>query len=513
MNIFFIKRWLSLALTVLMLFSVTVAAVSCANSDDQPDNTADTTTVAPAGEDNTPADTTTAAEVADTTTAPLVEDDLPELNFGNTTFHFLTWKQGVQEYYAKDQTGDAVNDAIYYRNLEVENRLGVKLEYTEIAGNSSAFREYCQTVMTAVSAGDKSYDALGCYLRSAGVLTLQHALVDLLEVDHINFDQPWWPSSLTELNTIDDKLYFMSGDIATSLVYQMMFMIYNNDLGEAQGLTNPQDMVLEGKWTQDQMLAMATNIYSDLDASGGKSEGDRYGLFSYQHPNLDIFYMGADMHYVEPLASGELALSEDVLSEKSYAIIDKLIKLFYNSNDGYYTHKLTDSSTLMYGNSLLYNTTGQQLAQVYYNTDMNYSILPAPKYEEAQASYLTPVAFTHSMYCIPISARDADMSGAVLECLASESYRTVTPALFESSFKYKYSKGEADSKIFELIRSGVVFDIGRPFFDELGGDASSPIRVWRMQIENGANFLASKSKTFIKQWDKALTTMNQNLLG
>lgn len=508
-----IKKLLSLLLAVLMLASVTVAAASCANSDDQPDNTADTTTATPSDEANTPSDTTTAAQVDDVTTEPLVQDDLPELNYNNTTFNFLVWKQGVQEYYAESQTGDAVNDAIYARNLEVENRLGVKLSYTEIKGNSSAFREYCQTVMTAVNAGDKSYDALGCYLRSAGVLTLQHALVDLLEVDHVNFDQPWWPSSLTELNTIDDKLYFMSGDIATSLLYQMMFMVYNNDLGEAQGLTNPQDMVLEGKWTQDAMLAMAANIYSDLDASGDKSEGDRYGLFSYQHPNLDIFYMGAGMHYLEPTESGELKLSDDILSEKSYAIIDKLIAIFYDSNDGYYTHKLSDSSTLMYGNSLLYNTTGQSLAQVYYNSDMNYSILPAPKYDEQQEKYLTPVAFTHSMYCIPISARDADMSGAVLECLASESYRTVSPALFESSFKYKYSKGEADSKIFEMIRSGVVFDIGRPFFDELGGDDSSPIRIWRKQIESGSNFLSSASKIYTKQWDKALSEMNKNLIG
>lgn len=513
MNKVYVKRWLSLMLAVLMLASVTVVAASCANSDDQPDAPAGTTTAAPSGDNgDTPADTT-AAQAADTTTEVLVEDDLPELNFNNTVVNFLAWKQGVQEYYADSQTGDAVNDAIYNRNLEVENRLGVKLEYTEIKGNSSAFRDYCQTVMTAVNSGDGSYDALACYLRSAGVLTLQHALTDLLEVDYINFDQPWWPSSLTELNTIDNKLYFMSGDIATSLIYQMMFMIYNNDLGEAQGLTNPQDIVLEGKWTQDTMLAMAANVYADLDASGGKSEGDQYGLFSYQHPNLDIFYMGADMHYVEPTASGELALSADVLSEKSYAIIDKLIDIFYNSNDGYFTHKLSDSSTLMYGNSLLYNTTGQSLAQVYYNADMNYSILPAPKYDEAQEKYLTPVAFTHSMYCIPISAKNADMVGAIFECLASESYRTVTPALFESSFKYKYSKGEADSEIFEFIRAGVVFDIGRPFFDELGGDDVSPIRIWRKQIESGTNFLTSTSKTYVKKWEKSLSDMNKNLIG
>ena len=102
--------------------------------------------------------------------------------------------------------------------MTVEERLGVTLEFNEIKGNSSAFQEYCQTVMTAVNAGDNSYDALACYLRSAGVLTLQHGLEDLLAVDYVDFTQPWWPASLTELNTVNDKLFFMSGDIATSLL-------------------------------------------------------------------------------------------------------------------------------------------------------------------------------------------------------------------------------------------------------------------------------------------------------
>ena len=504
------KKWLSLALAALILISVLAVAVSCAkNGDDTP---SDTTTVSPSGN---PDDT---GNGTNGTTAPVnseeyVNDDLPsDLNYKNEEVNFLTWDQSVSEYFAEEQTGDAVNDAIYYRNIEVENRLGVKLEYNVIKGNSSAVNEFCQTVMTTISAGgDSSYDAIGCYLRSAGVLTLQHGLVDLLEVDYLNFDQPWWPSSLTELNTINDKLFFMSGDIATSLLYQMMFMIYNNDLGESLSLTSPQELALEGKWTQEVLFSMAANVYSDLDASGDKSEGDQFGLFSYQHPNLDIFYMGAGLNYVDPDANGDLVLSSDILSEKSYGIIDSLNALYYDSNDGYFTKKLSDSSTLMYGNSLFYNITGQLLAQQFYNADMSYSILPAPKYDEQQASYLTPVAFTHSMYCIPISASNVDMSGAVLECLASESYRQVTPALFESAFKYKYSKGENDAEIFEMIRSGIVFDIGRPFFDELGGDSSSPIRIWRKQIENGANLLSSGSKTYNKMWTNALADINKAL--
>ena len=502
------KKQLCLVLAVLMLLSIMTA---CAESGDETPDTVETTTPAPGAD--VPGDSTETTPATQETTEA-TPDNLPtDLNFKNEQIDFLAWKQGVQEYYADEQNGDAVNDAIYYRNITVEERLGVKLAFNEIKGNSSAFQEYCQTVMTTVNAGDASYDALACYLRSAGVLTLQHGLEDLLSVEHVDFTQPWWPSSLTELNTVNDKLYFMSGDIATSLLYQMMFMIYNTKLGADLAQEDPQALALEGKWTQDKLIEMAAGAYADLDTSGSKTEADQYGLFSYQHPNLDIFYMGAGLNYIDPTDSGELKLSDDILSEKSYGIIDKLNALFYSSNDGFFTKSVSDGAIIEAGVSLFYNITGQLLTQRFYNSEMSYSILPAPKYDEAQASYLTPVAFTHSMYCIPVSAAKADMSGAVLECMASEGYRQVTPALFESSFKYKYSKGENDAKIFELIRSGVVFDIGRPFFDELGGDSSSPIRVWRQQIENGVNRLSSSSKTFLKRWESAIVSINKGLLG
>ena len=513
-----LRRSISLLLTVLMLLLTLVTAVACSDPVDNSGETNDEV-ITPAGDNGSSGATTPAPEgdgdgsEVTTPSGELKDDDLPEdLDFGQESIDFLAWKQGVTEYFAESQNGDAVNDAIYYRNIDVEERLGVKLNFEIIPGNSSAFREYCQTVMNTVNAGDSSYDALACYLRSAGVLTLQHGLNDLLEVDYLNFEQPWWPSSLTELNTVNDKLFFMSGDIATSLLYQMMFMIYNTELGNDLALTDPQLAAIDGKWTQDMMIAMSAGAYADLDGSGDKSEGDRYGLFSYLHPNLDIFYMGAGLNYLKPTDDGELKLTDDVLSEKSYAIIDKLNGLYYSSNDGYFTKDISDDSVLMAGNALFYNITGQLLTKTFYNSEMSYSILPAPKYDEAQANYLTPVAFTHSMYCIPTSAANADMSGAVLECMASEGYRQVTPALFESSFKYKYSQGENDAKMFEVIRSGIVFDIGRPFFDELGGDSTSPIRIWRQQIENGANRLSSMSKTFLKRWNTAIESINKGLL-
>ena len=124
--------------------------------------------------------------------------------------------------------------------------------------------------------------------------------------------------------------------------------------------------------------------------------------------------------------------------------IDRLNALYQNSNDGYFT-KSASANLYSEGNSLFYNVTGQHLSNNFRGSEVNYSILPAPKYDETQENYRTAVAFTHTMYCIPIDAKNTDKSGAVLECMASEAYRNVTPALFETAFKYQYSKNPHDA--------------------------------------------------------------------
>ena len=501
------KRTLSLILAAVMLFAL-AATVGCGSKEDPA-----ATTAAPTGGETT----TQAAATEATTESPYdangyLKDTLDEtLSFGGESFHILAWEHSLPEFEVEEQTGNVIENAIYTRNANTEDRLGVDLEFTIIKGNSAAFQEFCQEVAKSVNAGDGSYDAIGCYLRSAGVMTLQHLLVDMLEVEHLNFEMPWWSDTLLELNTIHDRLYFISGDIASTLLYQMMFMVYNNDLGDQFNLTNPQQIAMEGKWTQELLLQMSTGIYSDLDNNGKKSEGDRFGLFSTAHPNLDIFYMGADMSYVEPNADGDLVLSPDILSEKALSIIDRFNTVYYSSDDGYFNKSGASGSVYAQGNSLFYNITGQILSQSLRSSEMNYSILPAPKYDESQEKYRTAVAFTHTMYCIPIDAKNTAKSGAVLECMASEAYRNVTPALFETAFKYQYSNSQLDADMFEIVRDNVVFDICRPFFDSLGGDSSSPVRMWRSQIEAGKNSLMSIGKTYEKVWTTTLAKVSAQL--
>ncbi len=136
--------------------------------------------------------------------------------------------------------------------------------------------------------------------------------------------------------------------------------------------------------------------------------------------------------------------------------------------------------------------------------------MPYPKYDEEQSQYVTITSFPYTLYGIPIDARDPDMSAAVLEAMASESYRTVSPALFENAFKVKYAQDMQSSLMYDLIRSTVSFDFGRVFNNDLGGLTYSLFRTAVVsQNTNWASTVKSNEKVLTKQIEK----LTKALLG
>ena len=65
--------------------------------------------------------------------------------------------------------------------------------------------------------------------------------------------------------------------------------------------------------------------------------------------------------------------------------------------------------------------------------------------------------------------------------MASESYRTISPALYEVALKSKYSQDDIAAKMFDIAKSSVVFDLGRILSSSLGGPAGN----WQGAITGG----------------------------
>ena len=193
------KQKLSILLSLLMLSSV---VTGCGGD----------------GETAVTTDAATAAQTVDTTpveTEPsYLPDDLPEdLDFGGDVVHIFGWERDVPEFTVDGETGDIVNDAIFARNRTVEERLNVDLTYTLAPGNSTYKGEWVKQVKQTTMAGDGANDIVGGYSMAGATLAYNRLLMDLKEQPYLDFTKPWWPSSLINEATCDDKLYFCSGDI------------------------------------------------------------------------------------------------------------------------------------------------------------------------------------------------------------------------------------------------------------------------------------------------------------
>ena len=114
-------RILSMLLVTVMLLGV----VACGGKTDDP--AASTTTAAAGGE----GDATTTAATEATTENPYDENgylksSLPELDFKGEEVTILWWTDVEKpEFVVEEVTGDLINDAIYQRNMNVQEQLGV----------------------------------------------------------------------------------------------------------------------------------------------------------------------------------------------------------------------------------------------------------------------------------------------------------------------------------------------------------------------------------------------------
>lgn len=419
--------------------------------------------------------TVTSAESTDTPeeTGPATDaegfilDDLPDdLDFGGRTIMIMGWNHYEDvEFYAEEQTGDIVNDAYFDRNLAVEDRLNVKLEFFLANARYDGDNSFVSYLQSSVLSGSGEYDIVAAHSHRMGNSASQGLLLNLNDVDYLNFDMPWWRQSLREATTIGGVCYFATGDISVSSLSRMQGIFFNNQLIDEFGLESPYDLVLSGDWTIDKMGEMSVGVYSDLNDNDKKDEGDRFG-FCTDSVQLQAVYYTSGLRAIVHDESGKLMLSPNAVSDRSVGIIDKLCNLLHATNDSTKIQTVDDDKIFREGRGMFYAfPLGLISSAGLREATFEFGFVPWPKYDAADTEYITSSSNAYSIWGIPLDAKEPDISGAVMEALASGGYRTITPALFETAYKVKYNNinSQRQSEIFDMMRENIVYDIGRIF--------------------------------------------------
>lgn len=448
----------------------------------------------------------------DETSSDELSDDLPkDLNFGGETINVLYRDDVVNSFYVSEQTGDIVDDAVYNSNHAVEERLDVKLNMILMAGSANNDREgYMNAISNSVLAGDNAYDLCGVMTYNAPTLIQKGVLTDLLGVKYLNFDKPWWTGDLTELATIGGKLYFASGDISLELTQRIYCMLFNKNLAESLKVDDFYTIVNEGKWTLDKMKEIGTNAYADLDGDSTVSTGDRYGIVVNDYNHMAGFMASLETVFTKIGDDGRQHISGD--SEHTIDAMQKIVKVF-NNNDGiFYMNKSDAVPSVVAENHDVYRSMFKddrlliitsefnQISSVFRDMKSDYGIIPYPKYDEDQENYYTLARNVYSSMVIPKTCDKLDVVGATMEAMAAQNYKKVSPAYFETALKVKYSRDDATSQMYDLIKQGLKFNFAFTFSAVSGTLANIFVDMVR---DNNENYV-SKYESFKEKAETGL---------
>ncbi len=486
------KRIVCLILALVML---TAMLVACADPSDPVDDAE--TTPADIPSQTTPADDGDSDEV----TAPPIDMPVIDEKFDSEVI-ILYWEDVEHpEFEVETQNGESVNDAIYDRNLAVEDQIGVDLVFVGTLGNFNNQRNFVSTALNGINSGGE-HDIFAGYSMTGATLAVNGYVQNLRSLKYLNFEQPYWPASLIDQATINNKLYFASGDISTNMLHMMYAVFFNKQLITDHGLDDPYALVDNNTWTYTKMFEMASDLYNDKNGDGTRDQEDAYGLCTASI-HYDAFFTGAGLNTVEKTNDDQLIISPSFNSEKTVSLLEDVCSFMWDSEDGYHG----STGAVFAKANTMFTLDRSYMAMIRRDEiEFEYGIVPVPKYDEAQENYVTCLAFPYTMYTVSIAAKHTDAAAAALEMLAAEGYQKVTPALFEISMKLKYSSDNEASRMYDIIRSTVSIDIGRIFATELNNFTYSTFRD--RCVNNTASQWASAYKMAERKMKSLLTEIN-----
>ena len=481
-------------ITLIILASMLLSAAAC-GSEGTPD-----VTTSDSGE------TTTAPQTSDTTEAGS-RDAVPsaiteKLDFKGQTITILSRDKEdyINEFNADEETGDTINDAIYARNMAVEDQLSVKIDMITRNGDYGAHTQFNSDVVKEVMAGDTSYDVISYYAYAMPMIASEKVLYNLNDLDYLDLSKPWWHQKFIENAEVYGKLYSVAGDINLTTVSYRVALFFNKTL--AADYLKGVDLyktVLDYKWTQEYMISLVKDIYDDLDGDGAKSTDDFYGFD--MNSSLDAFPIGGDITYTKKTSDGRYEWN--LFNEHNNTLIERFYDA-YNTNNGlFFIDKADDNRFLE--SRVIFVASKLSFTEKLRDFKQEYGILPMPMFDEDQGHYNSYAGDNSSLIAVPTTVKNPEMVGAFLELMGEYSYKKVTPSYYEVAMKGKYLRDDESCQMFDLIIDSAWYDFANINTSVVG----DPVFITRQASyhRDGQNF----ASMWASRKDE-LTSLLENLL-
>lgn len=381
---------------------------------------------------------------------------------GGKEFTIFCATEKSTDFLVEAENGDVVNDALYKRNLAVEDYYGIKLTTVIQPGGYDTRSDFNTAIRTDVVSGDSQYDLICAFLVCTMPTVIEGLYTDLNTIKSLNLSNPWWVSDLQENIGVSHKLYAALGDANLNLYRDMYVCYFNKTLIDQYKMQNPYDMVRSGSWTLDNFTEMAKQVSGDLNSDGKYDiENDKFGYVTQ-----GVFANGWQISLGCKVFDKD---KDDIpyslgLSERMTDAWEKVSSF----------HK--EQSSMLYQTAIDYNALNLPLTQdralftlnylstieneYLRNMKSDFGIVPYPKFDENQEDYYTMMPSAACILLVPSTAKDQELTAKVMESMGYYTSRDVVPAYFEVALKDKYTRDSDVPEMLEIIRNSAKLDFG-----------------------------------------------------
>ncbi len=438
--------------SALLLAAMLLGCVSCGSSAGEETDTPQTS-----GTDTTaPADTEPSRENT--------PDSLPESMDFNTEIHVLfpmsDGGESDQIDWESKGGGDVVSDAVYNRQISVEERLGVTFDII----SNHRVTEWADALRQSVLASDQSYDLIYGNQWGMAALVPDGIVMDLADAPHIDFDQPWWNNRYMEELSVGGARYLLGGDVSLSMLSYMSCMYFHKDQFEKISGESADDLyqlVLDGGWTMDRLAGYARLSYRDLNGNTNFDDTDQYGLGVVTTSTTDHLTFDSGVSFTTRDEDGMPVLT--LGDEASIRLTQKLYSLFYE-NEGVHIYEANQQTLRQTLPSKLMNGEVTFMCGYFYSAGLlrdmtaDYGLIPYPKLDENVEDYRSLVHDSAQTVAVAAGCGKLEAVAAAIEATAAENYRTVFPAYYEVALKNKYIRDDISGQIVDLIHDAGTTD-------------------------------------------------------
>ena len=484
-----ILKLLSLLMSLcLLLGSLSLAACST------PDGESDTTDGGSIGETETVED-------------PRATLDNPDVNYDGYTFRVRSIASETH-YTALDPgklTGEAVNDAIYERNRQIENEYGIEFQCdtSDITANYVTMEK-----QVMAGTGDDGYDLIMMICRNAFSSALQNYLINYDQLPYVDTDKVYYFDDINKQFTIGNNTFFAYGSENINVFSLASALFFNKEIVTEQNMGNLYDDVRNREWTFARLYSLAAEATNDTNGDGSIRFGDDVlGLIGNYDRTIPCFWVAAGEKLIVK-DEEDLPVYTAQGNERMIDIMQEAAAQFATEAFDVYGADEKRLQTFMDGKALFLSTGIGELSRLK-AVELDYGVLPWPMYDENQKDYVSRCGDAW-LHCVPTNTKDPERTSVIMQALAYYSYGTVYKAYYDQALTAQYVRDPDSVDMMKIILSTLSVDLGdtiwfeslrfpitKTFLDKKGNIGMASTfkvyeRIAKREIDKVAAFLAER---------------------